>query len=355
MKVYVYAADEYGCGHYRMIWPGESARAAGLDVVIRRPSEARELAAVVRGNTIIGVHAPEDADVIVLQRPANGMLVRCIPHLQANGIAVVVDVDDDLSHIHPANPAFKGMHPKVNPENNWQWIERACQVASLVTVSTPALEQVYGSHGRVRLLRNLVPFGVISPPRPAETFRLGWPGSLHSHPDDLRAARGLARRVTRVGFRVIGDPVGVAREIGVHDDLVTGTDLVPFGKWLPTVAQLELGVAPLADTRFNVAKSWLKPLELCAAGVPWIASATPEYTRLAAYGAGMVAAKNGWDKALSVALSASDQELDEQRLIGYDVARLLTYEEHGHLWAEAWSDAAQRLREKTTISDALRS
>ena len=48
----------------------------------------------------------------------------------------------------------------------------------------------------------------------------------------------------------------------------------------PYVAKLGIGVAPLADTKFNAAKSWLKMAEMAALGVPCVVSPRAEYMRL---------------------------------------------------------------------------
>jgi hypothetical protein len=64
---------------------------------------------------------------------------------------------------------------------------------------------------------------------------------------------------------------------------------VPFEEWPRAVASVGVGIAPLADTKFNRSKSWLKPLEMSATGVPWVASPRAEYVRLHALGAGVLA------------------------------------------------------------------
>jgi glycosyltransferase involved in cell wall biosynthesis len=43
---------------------------------------------------------------------------------------------------------------------------------------------------------------------------------------------------------------------------------------------IDIAIAPLADTEFNRAKSWLKPLEAAAFGLPFVASDVPAYREL---------------------------------------------------------------------------
>ena len=59
-----------------------------------------------------------------------------------------------------------------------------------------------------------------------------------------------------------------------------------IGKMLP----FDIGIAPLNDIPFNHAKSWIKPLEYAAAGIPSIMSKSPEYVRFKEkYGVGRIA------------------------------------------------------------------
>jgi glycosyltransferase involved in cell wall biosynthesis len=46
------------------------------------------------------------------------------------------------------------------------------------------------------------------------------------------------------------------------------------------LAGFRVAIAPLLDTKWNRAKSWIKPLEAATVGVPCVASRTPEYVRL---------------------------------------------------------------------------
>lgn len=111
MKVYVLPADAFGCGHYRLIWPADVLRKQGHDVIIMPPNDKSGFLARI-GETddgdqqLTGIQVPADADVIVLQRPAHPLQPQMIQMMRQNGIAVVVDMDDDMSTIHPDNIAF---------------------------------------------------------------------------------------------------------------------------------------------------------------------------------------------------------------------------------------------------------
>lgn len=341
MKVVVYAADRFACGHYRIIWPGEALAAQGMDVTVVRQGESSGLNGLKLRGKISTVQAP-DCDVIVFQRPASRQMLEFIPFLRRKGIAVVVDIDDDLARIHPSNPAFAGMHPTTSPDYNWELVAECCKQASLVTVSTPALLPRYGAHGRARLVYNCVPSWYLGIPRDSDRATIGWAGAMHSHPDDLDAPAMALARLHREGheLRFVGPDEGVAKKLGV--DLPEGafTGNLNFDRWMPSIAlRLGIGVAPLADTTFNAAKSWLKPLEYSAAGVPWVASDAPEYRRLARLCDAPLATKpKQWYSELRKLLDEPSRRADLSARVR-ETAAELTVERNAYMWAEAWQAA----------------
>jgi hypothetical protein len=356
VKVYVWAADEYGCGHHRAIWPVEALRAQGHDAVAIRPNQrALPVWTDERTGQVGKVGVPTDADVVVFQRMTDARVAATFPVLRANGVAVVVDIDDDLASIHPGNPAFATFHPRGAGDgaehHSWRTLAQACQAATLVTVSTPALLPIYAAHGRGRVVHNTLAahyYGL--PRRPAGApVVLGWPGSVHSHPNDPQATRGAVGRLVAEGvrFRVIGDPAGAGAAFGLPD----GAD--PRGRWVALLewpaaiaARLTVGIAPLAPTRFGRCKSWLKPLELASCGVGWVASDLPEYRRLHQLGCGRLA-RDGrqWYRELRRLLD-SPAARAEAAEAGLAVADQLRLDQHAWRWWEAWADALELERRR---------
>jgi len=335
VKVLVYPADRFGCGHFRMIWPGELLRAAGHDVTVVRPQD-RTVRLVMEGDVVHDVLV--DADVVVFQRVTHAYMAQAVTVMRAKGITVVVDIDDDLSSIHPSNPAWAMHHPKHRGPHSWRSLAQACQNATLVTVSAPALLPIYASHGRGQVLHNYLPDHYYGLTR-QDSDVLGWPGSFHSHPNDPEVVGGAVARLVDEGAKFVmrGDPSGAGKAFGLTKDPPGGG--VPIEEWPRAVAELGIGIAPLADTRFNSAKSWLKPLEMSAGGVPWVASPRAEYQRIHKMGAGVLADRpRVWYRELkrlreSAALRA---ELSEA---GRAVAEQLRLTEHAWRWMEAWQRA----------------
>jgi hypothetical protein len=352
VKVLVIPADRHGCGAHRLIWPSEELRRAGHDVTVVDPS-ARRLELQMDGNEVLRVNLDPSFDVVVMQRVSHAYLCQAVGVLRGQGHAVVVDVDDDLAAIHPSNPAFTWLHPTKGPEktnggqpnlHSWANVARACRDASLVTATTPVLLQRYAAHGRGVVLPNYLAehyYGI-----PHENSDLvGWPAALHSHPDDPQAVGPAIARLVGEGYRFrgfgladdLGKAFGVPRE---HWSRIDGyREHIELEDWPVRVAELGIGLAPLADTRFNQAKSWLKPLELAAAGVPWVGSPRAEYQRLHRMGCGVLVDRpKDWysrvrrlvgDSALRADLSAR----------GRAVAEELRLRDHAWRWTEAWEQA----------------
>lgn len=289
----------------------------------------------------LGQHPP-DADVIVTQRIVLTQLAQAVPMLRERGIAVVVDMDDDLTTIHPSNIAFTRLHPKNTDTRYYSWAnaEKACRDATMVTVSTPALLKPYAPHGRGRVLYNRIPARYLEIRHP-DTNQVGWGGSVHSHPDDLPTVGPAISRLIREGradYLSIGDPEGVRAALGLpHEPNSYGA--VSVGEWPYALGHLGVGIAPLADTVFNAAKSWLKPLEMSAVGVPWVASPRAEYRRLHELGVGTLADRpRDWYRAIRGLLDDEGRRA-EQTAAGRAVAAEHTIEGNAWRWWEAWSEA----------------
>lgn len=337
MKVLVWPADRYGCGSFRMSWPGEACAAAGHDVTVM-PVGDRRLRLVMERDVVKDVLLPSSVDVVVLQRVTHAYMAQAVAVMRSKGVAVVVDVDDDLSSIHPSNPAWAMHHPKARGAHSWRHLALACRDATLVTVSAPALLPIYAGHGRGHVLHNYLPDHYYGLPR-VDSDVIGWPGSYHSHPNDPEVVGGAIARLVDEGaeFVMRGDSTGAGAAFGLAADPQGGG--VPIEEWPSAVASLGVGIAPLADTRFNSAKSWLKPLEMSACGVPWVASPRAEYKRLHAMGAGILADRpRVWYRELK-RLRKSAALRQEMSEAGRTVAEELRLSRHAWRWAEAWGRA----------------
>lgn len=371
IKVYVLPADNWGCGSYRLSWPAQAAAEADhdLDVTIL-PAGGRDLGGKFDPQTgqVLNIDRyPQDADVFVLQRPTSYFQPQVVRLMREKGVAVVVDMDDDLAHIDGRNPAFKSLAPKVpRPDasgmspvdrngaelvpnlHSFHNATEACRAATLVTVTTPQLARFYGAHGRVRVLPNYIPAAYLTTPH-EDSDVIGWGGSVHSHPDDLQQVGPAVARLVNGGarFETVGDPAGVAKALGLREDPPSPGN-VELHEWPARIARFGVGIAPLTSTRFNDAKSRLKPLEYAAVGVPSVVSPAADYVAWAAEAAGacLVARKpREWEGMLR-ALIRDPARRREMSEAGRAVAAANTIEAHAWRWADAWTEAVSIQRAK---------
>lgn len=341
-------ADKGGCGLYRMINPARSVAkyfGHGNTVGIGDAINARF---DKDGN--IAYIPPIEADVVVFQRVMNDRLAATIPYLQEHmNIACVVELDDDIEFTDPRNSAWPVVQPHLNPAQNWKHLHNACAAADLVTVSTPALLR-YASHGRGVVIPNVVPEMLTRIEKPSYDgpVRLGWSGTVATHPYDLLeagAVNSLVNGNPKIKFTAVGDGAGVQQAFGLIDPPhITGWSPIkdyPFR----LIENLDVGLVPLAPTRFNEAKSCLKGLEMAAVGIPFIASPTADYKRLAAEGIGVLAKKpRDWMRHTARLIDDTVYREECGQAYRQIVRDRFTFEKNAHLWLEAWGLALSNRR-----------
>lgn len=346
MKVYVFPADEYGCGFYRLIWPTQELIRRGHDVRLVLPRERHQMIAAemdTRTNEPIRAIFPQDADVLVFQRVTHIHLAKVIGLIRQQGTAVVVDIDDDLSRIHPTNPAFVAMHPRNVKggvsEHSWLGCELACRNATMVQASTPALVRRYAPHGRGGVVRNCIPESYLAVEHVDEAS-LGYGGSLHSHSNDVPVLGPSIARLQNEGFnlKVVGESIGFERALGLGREVIR-LGAVDLPTWPLALTEMGVGVAPLADTDFNAAKSWLKMLEMAAVGVPCVGSPRAEYKEINKLGVGLLADRpKEWYRVLRRLLRDAGERADLAAR-GREVAAQWTIERRADQWLELWKEA----------------
>ena len=312
---------------------------------------------------------PYETDVLVIQRPTLQFWVQGIPLLQAQGIRVVVDVDDLVDDVHRRNvaaPALRGEGPYGEREHA-RFVDEACKLADLVTVTTPALLERYG-HGHGIVLPNLVPEAYLSVFGLKQPETVGWSGVLGVHPVDLQATGGgvgaaigapwrfhvigspfseleskvlaAAKVAPEVTIRDLGTDIGVRKALGLHCPL-SATGYVPFAEYPMALAELEIGIVPLTDSAFNRSKSALKSAEMSSLGVPVVMSPTPDNLRLHKLGIGLVAESRGQWKRHVERLIASASMRYEMGEAAREIMAGQTYEGNCWRWHEAWTGQAK--------------
>ena len=112
--------------------------------------------------------------------------------------------------------------------------------------------------------------------------------------------------------------------------------ILDYPKLFPPI---DIGIVPLNDLPFNHAKSFIKGLEYAAAGVPFIASNSPEYKYLADLGVGRVASnREEWLYHLEELLNP--QMRKDEAVINYEIIKdKFSMEVRG----SDWNDVMERI------------
>jgi hypothetical protein len=357
VKIGIFPADLYGCGYYRLIWPAMVLQQQGHDIEIISPADRTAAFAAEVGDdgNVTGKHIrfPRKYDVLIMQRITHKYLAQAIPFIRKEGTAVIIDVDDDLENISPTNPMYTALHPKKRPgspaaDHSWLWARYACEHATMVQTTTQALVDRYARKSVGRVIPNYVPQNALEVDHEDSPI-FGWGGGTHSHGEDLPVLGNSVQRLVQEGhrFRIIGPDIGVRQAFRLPSRQsfeATGPIDLPY--WIAALAMLGVGIAPLAASTFNRSKSWLKPMEYAAAGVPSVISPSPAYRELnRLYGIGDVAEKpKDWYRLIRRLVTDDAYRIDRGEQ-SRAAARELTIEKHAWRWMEAWEEALRIQRQ----------
>lgn len=333
----VYPSDGTGSGMYRMAWPGNAVTASGkpVQVLPRSPQIVIDPNGTVHGINI------GTAKVVVFQRAASYQFTQAIPILQSKGVKVIIDMDDSLSTIHPRNVAFKSYDPRISQKMNWMHAARSCELADLVTVTTQALAEEYGKHGRVVVIPNHVPESYLKVQRSTnETPVVGWAGWTNTHVDDLRVTNGIINQVlidTGAKFAAFGDDK-IFFDLSIRNRPPHESwGFTNIGDYPTRLAKMDIGLVPLQKGQFNESKSWLKGLEYAALGVVPIVTPIGDYQNLIDLGIAIPAEnpKEWYNKTRELILDNDMRsELSDKCR---KVASEWTIEGNSHKWWNAWN------------------
>lgn len=361
MRVDIIPSDKQSCAMYRLAWPAAVvAEQTDWDVKIHDPGDVT----VHRPFAIQGIDDLESVDMVVMQRISTPRQVRLVKAFQKLGIAVVVDVDDLLSDIDPDNKSWTYWNEQVMDLPRYRYLDQATQLADLVTVSTDLLARKYGKHGRVEVLRNGLPNHAFANPDAVYERTLsqakvgevvvGWSGSLDSHPHDLEVLSGAVRAAmeenAQIRFHVVGDAQPVVQALNLDPSRVTGTGWLPFEEYHLALREIDIGLVPLSETRFNRAKSHLKAMEFAAAGAIVLASDLVEQRALSAV-VPMALVSNrpeshfNWQAHIeseAVALREFAEAMAQDRAEVVRRAVPLAYVNRAGEWVKAWERAVSR-------------
>jgi Glycosyl transferases group 1 len=336
-NVFGWLADTQGCGYYRIMLPlCELARRGAADTAF----DPRMLADYATGSRPghIAVRNSDEPAIVIGQRvalPAPSETWQLLARYDR--FRLVLDIDDDLFHIDPANRnafTFFG-----DPGTRRRMAENLA-VADMVTVSTePLAEQMRQYNDNVVVIGNYVDAAMLEYPRPEwDGLTVGWAGSS-THAGDFMAVstwlREFYRRRPALRWHSFGHDYGP----------LTGATRRRFTKWRDIVEdqagycasmRWDVGIAPLDDNPFNQCKSDLKAKEYMALGIPGVYSDVAPYAATVRHGeTGFLASnRSQWLEALNAL--ADDPDLrDRMGKAVREQAADFTIQGNGHRWVEA--------------------
>lgn len=344
-RIVYWVADSTACGFYRCRLPGSALEAKGHNVIF---SEGVDL----NRDPLPGSITEDDirsCDVLVGQRigkPGPSKLWQSLARAPGRSHLMVYELDDDV---------FALCEDLTNP-NHVFWPDLIVDVvknlacADVVTVSTAPLAEVVSrfTNAPVYAIPNAIGQSLIDSalePR-VKPNTLGWSGSpTHdgdwSHANTTRwVERWLTNKVGE-GWRLatIGVPPAPVEQL--FRASAAEWEIIPPNRDIAIYYSLlrmnfDIGLAPLAPTRFNASKSDLRLLELAALGIPWIASNVGPYgRRQECQGGAYVSRPREWWSRLRWLAENSDAR-DAMSAAGQAWARTRTVERVLPLWESAF-------------------
>jgi glycosyltransferase involved in cell wall biosynthesis len=224
--------------------------------------------------------SPEDVewcDVMVVQRLWRPEILTAVQEANAAGKMTVFDIDDDYWCLNPTNAAAEFWRMPGTLDGLVQ-VMRACK---LVTVSTEPLRRVIERFGcPVTVLRNMLPDAywpsAAKPPNLTDDLVIGWAGSPTHYEDLAEVTRVLPQLLDQYPKLDVWFAGILPGHFPEHARL-NYLPAVSIEDYAHTLYNFDIGIIPLLDNRFNVAKSDLKLLEFSMIGLPTVVSRVVSY------------------------------------------------------------------------------
>ena len=286
------------------------------------------------------VDALRQADVVHMWRYFRTPAHRLMSALREAGVAVVFDTDDDITRVPKGSPAYRG---PASRDSQSKGMSTAMRLAHLVTTTGGDLAgRLRKLGGDVRVVENYVERESLrAPTRSSRTeVTVGWVAA-QEHREDFKKL-GLRRSFQQL---IESQPqvrlVSLGLDLGLRHERYTHVRGVAFTQLTDAIARFDIGIAPLANTAFNRARSNVKLKEYAAAGVPWLASAIGPYKDLGDVHGGRLVADHRWTEEL-VSLVTDTEEQDRLRQQATAWARTQTIGHNVDRWEAVFAEAVAR-------------
>jgi glycosyltransferase involved in cell wall biosynthesis len=292
MKIGVLVKPMLSNAAYRAIGPMRALGRRGHEVVmVKRDLEhgrfpARELA---------------ECDVVHVYRGyEDPQPLKCIAELRRRGIAITWDDDDDVRLFPSDSPGYKALYGGLNTQRLVQQQIALAAKADVVTTTNQTLADLFAKNfeGPIEVIENFLQSAQYARNgQKQDGVTVGWVAG-REHMADVRLLDvtsmlcNVMERDKHVRVATVGVKLDIASDRYTHIPRIEFPDL---GKFL---AQLDIGIAPIADHPMSYARSNVKVKEYAAAGVPWVASTRGPYVGLGAKEGGVTVADDRWEQVL---------------------------------------------------------
>jgi glycosyltransferase involved in cell wall biosynthesis len=292
-----------GCAWYRCYLPMQELKKDKYESRMGIPGFVKEHG--------FGILIPDNKaihgwDIVVLKLIMLERMISMVDDAIKMGQKVVVDLDDHMEGLEKSNLAYTMTSSEKNPKNNREHYFKIIEKSTALTTSTPFLKDFYQKkypNKPIYLVRNGIDIDrwKIRNDYSGHLPTFGWVGATPWRSGDLEILNpyfGEFIKNKKCKFHHSGSIINaptVKSKIGIEDNLFFSEPMQPINSYPKMFRKIDIGIVPLTDVEFNHAKSFIKGLEYVAAGIPFIASPSPEYQYLADMGVGRIASnKEEW-------------------------------------------------------------
>jgi len=299
-----------GCSYYRIAQPAAALKKAGVDIdlkgeivqknILGQREDFKKTYARLFGNYDIAFVQHVDSAKAIAQ------LFAARDYYKKK---VILDIDDDVTSVHPSSPTYQRFYegsPLIN------FTTRALEFADAISVSSDQLARVYSKYNKkVYVIPNRIDPGMFDysvSDNDTSKIRIGWAGGI-AHEVDLRSVinslKIVMTRYPNTHFVHCGGDLDTFKELPEGRRTYLGYTK-EYQKWPKMLARmkLDIAIAPLIESKFNRAKSYIKYLEYSIYGIPTVASGGRglPYDEVIVNGQDGFLAKDyrDWDKYLSL-------------------------------------------------------
>jgi glycosyltransferase involved in cell wall biosynthesis len=282
-----------------------------------------------------------------------------LKELSSRGVAISFDNDDYLAAVDVSSTdsggRISGAKGRLQNIRKFNDILKIARAADLATTPSEALAARYRAAGaeNVTVIENYLDrdtmpgFGVQV--RHAGIV-IGWIAAIEHEADipHLTIVDALERLLDRhADLRVLT----VGSRLPLSSDRYEYLKPVPFDELVDISRRMDIGIAPLADTDFNRARSNIKLKEYAAGGAVWVASAVGPYRQMCRGQGGRLVEDENWFDALDGLIRS---RFKRRRLAREALrwARSQTIDKHAAIWEEALAAAIDRAQARAIATRA---